>query len=323
MKEYILLKKYPSLPKNWEPGMIVGQGDRGSFGKYSPCAGTYEDFYLERTEVETNPEFWEEINEKKSYPVGTKVRHNETNVVYTKNKENKWDSACWKNNKIPDYLIGEGKRFKLIEEVKDYEILSFELKTDFISCIRYKNKWGKFPFCDNKEESWNSKENEFSEEELLSEDRNYYKIHSIKRLRDNSVFSIGDETNFGKITGFEIHNNTIRVQYYIKGNWQWLSSIEKAKPVLFTTEDGVSLTKDDKWHPVCIEEGLGFIPYKITNFKWTGIPAKGFKAFSTKEAAEKYLILNKPCLSISDIESTYFKEENIREQLKKLVKSKL
>ena len=28
MKEYKLIKKYPSLPINWEEGMLVGQGDR-------------------------------------------------------------------------------------------------------------------------------------------------------------------------------------------------------------------------------------------------------------------------------------------------------
>lgn len=61
-KEYKLLKKYPSLPKDWEVGMKVGLGDR-NYG-YSPCAGNYSDCKkLDNSEVENNSEFWEEVKE--------------------------------------------------------------------------------------------------------------------------------------------------------------------------------------------------------------------------------------------------------------------
>jgi len=57
MSEYKLLKKYPSLPTDWEEGMIVGLGDRAQL--YAPCNGIYTDKRLGNPEVENNPEYWE------------------------------------------------------------------------------------------------------------------------------------------------------------------------------------------------------------------------------------------------------------------------
>jgi len=59
-KRYKLIKMYSSLPKDWEIGMIVGLGDR-TWG-YSPESLKYDYFEpLSNLEVETNPEFWQEL----------------------------------------------------------------------------------------------------------------------------------------------------------------------------------------------------------------------------------------------------------------------
>lgn len=60
-KQYKLLKLYPSLPFNWEVGMILGQGDRGSRGSYSPCNGKYTDWYIQQDDVEKNPDYFTEV----------------------------------------------------------------------------------------------------------------------------------------------------------------------------------------------------------------------------------------------------------------------
>lgn len=60
---YRLKKWYPSLPKDWEEGMEVGQGDRRD-GTYSPCNSKYEKgglILLTKGQVENNPRFWEKI----------------------------------------------------------------------------------------------------------------------------------------------------------------------------------------------------------------------------------------------------------------------
>lgn len=65
VKQYKLLKWYPSLPKRWEAGMLVGQGDRtATFADYSPCSSKYGSYRISCFEVQDNPEFWEEIKEK-------------------------------------------------------------------------------------------------------------------------------------------------------------------------------------------------------------------------------------------------------------------
>lgn len=64
MKKYKLKKWYPSLPKDWKEGMEVGQGDRGSYSDYSPCAGDYTDKRIPKSQIECCDGFWEEVVEK-------------------------------------------------------------------------------------------------------------------------------------------------------------------------------------------------------------------------------------------------------------------
>lgn len=63
MRRFKLKTWYPSLPKDWKKGMEVGQGDRGSFGDFSPCNIIFSDKRVSCEEVEGSPEFWEEIIE--------------------------------------------------------------------------------------------------------------------------------------------------------------------------------------------------------------------------------------------------------------------
>ena len=123
-------------------------------------------------------------------------------------------------------------------------------------------------------------------------------IYEVLRLSDNEVFSVGDEIATGKIisfsylkeTGLFIEVDTRKLTYYYPYR---ISEISKVKPKipLFTTEDGVQLFKGDSyvklndysdWSIV-----IGFIA------EGNGDMYKGLK-FSTKEAAEKYILLNKP-----------------------------
>lgn len=110
-----------------------------------------------------------------------------------------------------------------------------------------------------------------------------------------------------------------------------------------TTEDGVKIFEKDelyfvynnfektKYHNVIDE------PFKVKKFKWAYdgcVPTdmRCYHWFSTKEAAEEYVLLNKPTeLSIKEItpligrcnETTYVDLDCLTEKLKQLVKSKL
>lgn len=101
---------------------------------------------------------------------------------------------------------------------------------------------------------------------------------------------------------------------------------------MFTTEDGVDIMKGDKVYFTCEKYS-----YNVVNIfdpehdcaLYSCALNRTYKTFSTKEAAEEYIILNKPCLSINDIlkfcgstQSDIIKTVSL-EGLKITVKSKL
>lgn len=270
---------------------------------------TYDGMDIHARIVENSTD-WEEIVE---YPIGTRVKNLETDTEIHK-REDGW----YKEDKtaFTDEMIkkGEGKRFQVIEEPKkDYEILSWYFGDMNIT----------------KEPDGTVRE---------------YFIHSVKRLSDGEVFTIGDKcfpigeesNNIHPVDRFDlILDNQLRVN---SKNWYMnIDGIQKAKPVLFTTENGVDIREGDNWFSV-------YAPGYTGSFKdWTikerakntnlsiWLHDKSIKRFSTKEAAEEYIIMNKPCLSINDVKdilSFYgFNKPHYREEvykdLKQLVKSKL
>ena len=77
-----------------------------------------------------------------------------------------------------------------------------------------------------------------------------------------------------------------------------LSEIKEGedKPVLFTTEDGVGVVMYQNLFVVELPD------YKLSQIiKLDGIRHDSSIYFSTKEAAEQYIIDNKPCLSLNDV----------------------
>lgn len=106
----------------------------------------------------------------------------------------------------------------------------------------------------------------------------------------------------------------------------------KVKEVLFITKDNVEIYEGDTYYYIWInltaDNEEKFIIYKTENAilkkneKWS----EDALFFSTKEAAEEYIIMNKPCLSIKDIQEVYPSSNNKKyphlERLINLVKSK-
>lgn len=167
-------------------------------------------------------------------------------------------------------------------------------------------------------------------------------IHSIKRLSDGEIFTIGDlvgtpSFNF-PIQEFKIHNddNTIlSSSYHTKmssGNYNTrLRDLQKVKQKLFTSEDDVDIFEGDKFWNVGTTYNLN--EYQVTNNKYNLVFLKnGSKHFSTKEKAEEYILMNKPCLSLNEIFKDVeemrkglktFENSQLAKRFKKLVKQKL
>lgn len=153
-------------------------------------------------------------------------------------------------------------------------------------------------------------------------------IHSIKRLSDGEIFTIGDKIIYNeivptklKIKSFQIFNNELLVHKDCTMNTNKLYEIQHIKQPLFTTEDGVDIFENDTIHGVSND-------WKVfshfTNLQ-NKIKSWGIKPiFSTKEKAEEYILLNKPCLSYNEVlKAVSIKNKNTFETLKDLVKSKI
>jgi len=163
-----------------------------------------------------------------------------------------------------------------------------------------------------------------------------YNIHSVKRLSDGEIFSIGDKLTEGTILRFSlsdyndgIYADTNRVSgndmYYYYG--LPLNKWVKLNQPLFTTEDGVDRIKGDEIHFVdCYFKYQG----KYIACENTLKLFLNRRIFSTKEAAENYIICNKPCLSFNDawnISNNKSSDNHYviidKRKLKELVKSKI
>lgn len=204
---------------------------------------------------------------------------------------------------------------------KDYEILSIKCDIKgFGDYILNKLPNGKFA-------------NEYKQYKQIEFDSKFYEIYQVKRLSDGEVFTIGDNIVFlaekphlnyrSNIKSFKVEQNTIYVSNpgYLIGS---LKNIKHIKNPLFTTEDGVDIFKGDSYCKVNNHSNYSM----VTGFVAEGAHDnyKGLK-FSTKEAAEEYIVMNKPCLSINDVMNVAYNpvetRTSISNKLKEIVKSRL
>jgi len=163
-------------------------------------------------------------------------------------------------------------------------------------------------------------------------------IHSIKRLSDGEIFTIGDKIkgnmkSEGKISLFVITpNNKINVwrstTIIPSETSELLNTIYKVKQPLFTTEDGVDIFDYSDSFYWIRKDTLKLCERMTLNTSHSVFfqyePKKELY-FSTKEKAEEYILMNKPCLSINEI--TNLTETNppdwLNKELIKIVKSKI
>lgn len=163
-----------------------------------------------------------------------------------------------------------------------------------------------------------------------------WEIYSIQRVSDGEVFTIGDivqDSSTDELTNFKfqriVHFNygDAIICNSESGTTMPLKCIRHAKP-LFLTEDGFKIFEGDDWF--CID--VSDFEFGVYLGGKNGSGSKGrlnledlnIKRFSTKEKAQEFLLLNKPCLSLKNIKSvldTIHNGEFIFEKLKTLADS--
>ncbi|MAX51456.1 MAG: hypothetical protein CMH22_05710 [Methylophaga sp.] len=161
-------------------------------------------------------------------------------------------------------------------------------------------------------------------------------VTKVKRLSDSVCFCVSDKvqqpnckTNTFTISGFKLDCNGEQMLALGGNGGISINKIEHFRECLFTTEDGVDVFEGNSCWVVSKEYNYQIANYKINNIDVFYIPAKNWY-FSTKKAAEEYVLYNKPCLSLNDVMSqtswqAHGKQYNFtwQEKLKKLVKSKI
>lgn len=161
---------------------------------------------------------------------------------------------------------------------------------------------------------------------LLNINSSNIKIFSIKRGKDGEVFTLGDKVR-GRSQECVIDEIWLnpKCQTQILFNHLdegiGLEDATKLKP-LFITEDGVDLYSGDILYSVSdtfSEVARDTISLDSPSYFWM----QKVKKFSTKEKAEEYLLMNKPCLSINEVLSVDQRVIVDEGKLKQLVKSKL
>lgn len=190
---------------------------------------------------------------------------------------------------------------------KTYEILSF---TDILipnsTGILIKHSNGRFGM------TWG----EYTEENQLDKLKLGKKIHSIKRLSDGEVFTVGDkiktsvDNSFCFIYSFTLKDDNLIIDcthsFLAKEkNINLLEDIEKIKNKLFTTEDGVDIYDGDEFYYVKFTEynctkGEPFEVVKSNHSSFIYEPQHE-KYFSTREKAEEYIYTHKPQFSLQEI----------------------
>lgn len=258
----------------------------------------------------------------KEYPgspkLGTIISQLGTSQFY----EDKHNSAIMK--KCFDYKIFS-KYPEFWEEIveKDYEILSLVGINNPIIIV---------DVFETVKSHYKTKEN-FVNEYLKGD----WKIHSVKRLSDGEIFTVGDKNSQGKIDAFHIFDNDeLRVHLTEFNDQEYLHicELKTIKKPLFTTEDGVDIYEGDKYfyptHLYTVSSETLPIKSKVTNTSWDNLmrySQNNNPKFSTKEAAEEYILMNKPCLSIEEVMSVAYNPVESRtsssRKLKEIVKSKL
>lgn len=156
-------------------------------------------------------------------------------------------------------------------------------------------------------------------------------IHSIRRTLDNEVFTVGDKVSYQSgsdgltIESFKYTSGKVFVKFIAVPNSydDWLSpNFHKLSP-LFTTKDGVDMYEGDEYWYLGEQTNPWTALSHRTTSKEVGLCAIGHVQFSTEEAAEEYILMNKPVLSVQDVWNLYGGHIDSPEQLRELAKSKL
>jgi len=169
-----------------------------------------------------------------------------------------------------------------------------------------------------------------------------WRIHSVKRLSDGEVFTIGDLVKFpfgnypakiNKIIVVKDEQNDVvckisegslnKIAFCVDRNVGnlLLENAEKSKQPLFVTEDGVELFENDRTFGITDWEVVVDV---LHNKNEAEMLKKGNSLiFSSYDKASEYILENKPCLSVKDVTSINLYMPLYVDKIREIAKSKI
>ena len=116
--------------------------------------------------------------------------------------------------------------------------------------------------------------------------------------------------------------------FFLYYDGKFAEKVECYKEFLFLTEDGKEIFEGDGYWYVNIppyEDGVLWEAIFVNKaVKGEDIPTKDSKDFATKQAAENYIKMNKPCLSLKEVLDNYsINRKEMKQKLTKIIKPKL
>ena len=263
----------------------------------SPCIGTIKEVETHGGRVLTcntwelyniYPEFWEEVDEIPEYVKFRKRIYNKdwTPHVY-----------CIINDDLQPFksICAISTKEEYEAQFKEYEILSFEGDTGKFATLCPDNFYRYTPYNNR----------DFTLAKMLElASVGTVRIHSVKRLSDGEVFTVGDKLHKhgATIKKFIVMNDFLQIisdatHGVVTNNLGWrLENLQKAiRYPLFITEDDVVIYEENKKSCWIMDTDFNLHPY----------PYIGFKTFSTKQKAEEYIAKNKVLFVTEDGVNVY------------------
>jgi hypothetical protein len=256
------------------------------------------------------------LEEELCVPIGTKFQYKAGGTIYTINsiKDINQVKIVWGYDNSHAYYdisqVNEYFKEKTWIIYKEYEILSLITNSyTSITCSRID-----IDAFLNKEKStlkWQTK--------------------SIRRVSDNAIFTIGDKIK-GKsgvvCTINEIWLNPNCESQVLFNHKDEGVDLQNALKSLFISDDNVVIFKGDIIYPVNTYMFNPNLPILIERSDSLSKYGKGYKHFSSKAAADDFILMNKPMVSLNEVKDNAELISNalgivLLEKLKEIVKSKL
>lgn len=135
------------------------------------------------------------------------------------------------------------------------------------------------------------------------------KIHSVKRLSDGEIFSVGEQQSFGKISSFFYHENELWFSTNSMSGSGLTSGQFTASCLLKPTPKPILITQDGKE----IFDSAAKLYSVLPKAQWEQREVRAERAFnyknwlhfSTRAAAEEYVQEFKPQYSLNDFRKAY------------------